>query len=65
MLLYSYTILHRDALLNAEQKSTLINWAFNAQKDMEAKYPVDCLVKPKQIDLFFTIKIKKIHQIIF
>ena len=47
MPLYSYTILHRDAVLSADQKSTLINWAANAQKEMEAKYPADSLVKPK------------------
>ena len=47
MPLFSYTVLHRDAVLNADQKSTLINWAANAQKEMEAKYPADSLVRPK------------------
>ncbi|HET7116779.1 MAG TPA: heme-binding domain-containing protein [Hanamia sp.] len=47
MPLFSYTLPHRDAVLNAEQKSTLINWAANAMKEMEAKYPADSLVKPK------------------
>ena len=47
MPLFSYTLIHRDAILNAEQKSALINWAGNAMKEMEAKYPVDSLVKPK------------------
>lgn len=47
MPLYSYTIPHRDAALSTDQKSTLINWAANAQKEMEAKYPADSLVKPK------------------
>ena len=47
MPLYSYTIPHRDAALSADQKTTLINWAANSMKDMEAKYPADSLVKPK------------------
>jgi len=47
MPLFSYTIIHRDAVLSAGQKSTLINWAGNAMKEMEAKYPADSLVKPK------------------
>ena len=47
MPLFSYTIIHRDAVMSAEQKSTLINWAADAQKEMEAKYPADSLVKPK------------------
>ncbi len=47
MPLFSYTIIHRDAVLSAGQKSTLINWTANAMKEMEAKYPADSLVKPK------------------
>ena len=47
MPLFSYTIPHRNAVLNADQKSTLINWAADAMKEMEAKYPADSLVKPK------------------
>lgn len=47
MPLFSYTIIHRDAVLSAEQKSTLINWAANAQKEMEEKYPADSLARPK------------------
>lgn len=47
MPLFSYTITHRDAILTAEQKTALINWADNAIKEMEAKYPADSLVKPK------------------
>lgn len=47
MPLFSYTLPHRDAILSAEQKSTLINWAANAQKEMEAKYPADSLARPK------------------
>lgn len=47
MPLFSYTITHRDAILNTDQKTALINWAGNAMKEMEAKYPADSLVKPK------------------
>ena len=43
----SYTLLHRDALLNAEQKLLIENWAANSMKEMEGKYPADSLVKPK------------------
>ena len=48
MPLFSYTIIHRDAVLSESQKATLINWAANAQKEMEAKYPADSLSRPKR-----------------
>jgi len=48
MPLFSYTILHRDASLSAEQKSTLINWSADAMRDLEAKYPADSLERPKK-----------------
>jgi hypothetical protein len=47
MPLFSYTIPHRNAVLSAEQKSTLINWAANSMKEMERQYPADSLVKRK------------------
>ena len=47
MPLFSYTIPHRNAVLDAEHKTTLIDWAANSMKEMEANYPVDSLVKPK------------------
>lgn len=47
MPLLSYTIPHRDAVLNAGQKLTLENWAANSMKEMETQYPVDSLVKRK------------------
>jgi hypothetical protein len=47
MPIFSYTLLHRDASLNADQKLLIENWAANAMKEMEAKYPADSLVKPK------------------
>ena len=45
MPIFSYTLLHRDASLNADQKLLIENWAANAMKEMEAKYPADSLVK--------------------
>lgn len=45
MPLYSYTIPHRDAVLSAGQKENLIDWAANSMQEMEAKYPVDSLVR--------------------
>ena len=47
MPLFSYTMPHRDAVLNADQKLILENWAANSMKEMERQYPVDSLVKPK------------------
>ena len=47
MPLLSYTLPHRDAVLNADQKLILENWAANSMKEMERQYPVDSLVKPK------------------
>lgn len=47
MPLFSYTLIHRDAVLNADQKSDLVNWAANAQKEMETRYPADSLARPK------------------
>jgi hypothetical protein len=47
MPIFSYTLLHRDASLNADQKLLIETWAANAMKEMEAKYPADSLVKPK------------------
>ncbi len=48
MPLFSYTLIHRDAVLTADQKTAIINWAGNAMKEMEAKFPADSLVKPKK-----------------
>ena len=47
MPMFSYTIIHRDAVLSASQKLLLENWATNAMKEMETQYPADSLVKPK------------------
>ena len=45
MPLTSFTIIHRDANLNIEQKTALINWAHANMEDMKSKYPLDSLLK--------------------
>ncbi|MEO7033900.1 MAG: heme-binding domain-containing protein [Polyangiaceae bacterium] len=47
MPLSSYTLVHRDASLTPDQKVLIQNWAADAMKQMEAKYPAESLVKPK------------------
>ncbi len=48
MPLSSYTFIHRNAVLSAEQKETLISWTKNIRKQMEATYPMDSLLRKKQ-----------------
>ncbi len=43
----SYTLIHRDASLNEDQKLSIENWSASLMKEMEAKYPADSLSKPK------------------
>jgi len=43
----SYTLLHRDANLSADQKLSIQNWVANSMKKMEAEYPAESLIKPK------------------
>ena len=43
MPLSSYSIIHKDAKLNPDQKLALSSWADAARKDMESKYPPDSL----------------------
>ncbi|WP_026449848.1 heme-binding domain-containing protein [Aequorivita capsosiphonis] len=47
MPLTSYTFLHRDAVLSADQKLLIQNWAAKTMKEMETEYPAEQLVKPK------------------
>ncbi|HTO16292.1 MAG TPA: heme-binding domain-containing protein [Edaphocola sp.] len=47
MPLASYTLIHRDAILSAEQKLAVENWAANLRKEMESNYPAESLAKPK------------------
>ena len=45
MPLTSYTLIHRDAVLNIEEKEALKNWAKANIEQMKAQYPLDSLVK--------------------
>ena len=45
MPLSSYTLIHTNAKLNAEQKTLLINWAGEVRKEIAGKYPADSLIK--------------------
>ena len=47
MPLTSYTLIHRNAVLNTEEKSELELWTANSMKEMEAQYPVDSLIRKK------------------
>jgi len=48
MPLNSYTWTHGDAVLNEAEKALLINWTKDFRKSLEAKYPIDSLVRPKR-----------------
>ncbi|MBS1626569.1 MAG: heme-binding domain-containing protein [Bacteroidetes bacterium] len=48
MPLTSYTLIHRDAILNNAEKQTLINWCTSIRDSLKAKYPADSLVMPKR-----------------
>ncbi len=43
MPLPSYLLMHRDATLSPEQKTTLITWAHAMQDSMRANFPADSL----------------------
>ncbi len=48
MPLSSYTLIHRNAVLSEQQKQVLVDWTKNIRKEMESKYPMDSLLRPKQ-----------------
>jgi len=48
MPLTSYTLIHRNAILTADQKLAIEDWATAQMKEMEAKYPSDSLARPKR-----------------
>jgi len=48
MPLSSYTFIHRDAVLSAQQKQVLVDWTKNILKEMEATYPKDSLIRKPQ-----------------
>jgi hypothetical protein len=41
----SYTLIHKDAVLNDQQKLTLYNWVQTVRDTIEATYPKDSLVR--------------------
>ena len=49
MPLSSYTLMHKDAVLSAQQKETLISWSKSVRAEMETQYPKDSLIfkRPK------------------
>jgi len=47
MPLTSYTLIHRDAILNEQQKLAIENWVATSRKEMEAKFPPDSLKRKK------------------
>ena len=47
MPLTSYTLIHRDAVLNDAQKLALENWATASRKEIEGQYPPDSLISKK------------------
>jgi hypothetical protein len=49
MPLGSYTLIHRDAILNADQKQAIENWAQASMKEMEQKFPADSLKRPNNL----------------
>jgi hypothetical protein len=48
MPLNSYTWTHKDAILSEAEKALLINWTKDFRKALEAKYPIDSLVRAKK-----------------
>jgi hypothetical protein len=47
MPLNSYTWVHKDAKLTQIEKNSLINWADDIRTQLEAKYPMDSLIRKK------------------
>jgi hypothetical protein len=47
MPLESYTWIHKEAKLTADEKTLLINWANERMEAMKAKYPIDSLIRKK------------------
>lgn len=48
MPLGSYTLIHKDAILNETEKISIEDWAQNEMKQMQSEYPADSLVNPKK-----------------
>ena len=45
MPLKSYTWVHKDAILTAEEKAKITGWAESVMDTMKAKYPLDSLIR--------------------
>jgi len=48
MPLSSYTLIHRDAVLEPAQKQAINDWVASTRKQIEQQYPADSLVMPKR-----------------
>ncbi len=45
MPLFSYTLIHRSANLNEEQKALIINWSKSVREQLRIRYPSDSFLK--------------------
>jgi len=43
----SYTLIHRDAILNEQQKLSIANWVTSLRDSIKAQYPADSLKRPQ------------------
>jgi hypothetical protein len=48
MPLSSYTIIHRNAILNKDQKLSVTNWATAIRDSIKLQYPADSLKRPQR-----------------
>jgi hypothetical protein len=48
MPLNSYTWIHKDAILTADEKAKITNWAQGVMDEMKQKLPADSLIRPKR-----------------
>jgi hypothetical protein len=49
MPLKSYLIIHKDAILNNEQKLLVAGWVTNIRKMIQENYPADSLIRNKNL----------------
>ena len=45
MPLASYTLIHKEAILDEQEKNTIINWAESIRDEIKSKYPADSLAR--------------------
>ena len=48
MPLSSYTLIHKNAILNEQQKLSIANWVTTVRDSIKAHYPADSLKKPQR-----------------